>query len=1188
MIYRICGRPDEFELEFQVLNWVLLTSAFLGILMTAENIILQLPSPAAEGTLAVSAVAFIGYYLVRFKRIFSRVIAPLFYAAFLLPVTFIWFGSNGLVGSMPYLYIVPILAGATIMHGRLRLVVLAATILHLLALITIERIAPQLVSPYPSAFAQWIDILFGVLYAVSYGLGYIGILINNLDHKMAEARQSAMEYQQVIAAIPDTVIRTNIMGEIQYINDEGIKRAAVPREDLSGRNIISFVAPENVEEAIRNMALMMDQPLGPTEAHFIKRQGLSEVKGRVLKDEAGVPYGRVFIIRDISERKRVEEALRVSEEKYRFLVENTSDITWIFSMATMAYTFGSHSLERILGYTSEEAVGLKLEDIFSAETSKKVQKAFGKVVMGGPPADNVMIEAEHIAKNGNRVWMEINAAAQRDVDGNVVAFIGSSRDISERKRAELALMESEEKLRGIVNTLPNFVSIYDLNLKPIYMSPTVLRMTGYTPEERMRLPLEAYISPEYIPRLQGALAEALASEQTPNHDPNLVLTLELESIRKDGSRFPMEGTYTFLRDADGAAKGILGISSDITERKNAEAAIRESERRMADIINFLPIATFVIDQNGRVTAWNQAMEEITGVKRENIIGKGDHEYALPFYGERRPILIDLVFASDEELAANYSHVGREGEILTAEAFIPKLGEKGIMLVGYASALRNAEGDVIGAIETIRDVTDIRRAENELKMAKDAAEAANSSKSLFLAKMSHEIRTPMNAILGFAQLICRDPSLSQRSQEHVEIINRSGEHLLSLINDILEISKIEAGRVIFSPVAFDLHRLLGDLEMMFRVRTDMKGLSLLVERKAELPRLVNSDEGKLRQVLINLLGNAVKFTDEGGIVMRIDVRNGKGDRRFLMFEVEDTGPGIAESEIGKLFQPFEQSSAGRRSGGTGLGLALSRGFVTVMGGEMTIESTVGKGSIFRFSIPFTEGRADEVQQISKKTRRVLRLKPGGGEIRILIADDRETNRSLLTQMLSAVGFTTREAVNGEEAIQVWREWNPQVILMDMAMPVVDGYEATQLIKADPNGKAVAIVAVTASAFEEDRQRVLAAGADGYLAKPFKEAELFEIIHKLTGAQYLEDDSNDPVTGPTDDAAELLHDAVAALAPDLASSLREAITCADIDLINSLIDRVAEGNPAAAQKMHVMVAGYRYEELLNLLPPRGGQK
>jgi CheY-like chemotaxis protein len=440
---------------------------------------------------------------------------------------------------------------------------------------------------------------------------------------------------------------------------------------------------------------------------------------------------------------------------------------------------------------------------------------------------------------------------------------------------------------------------------------------------------------------------------------------------------------------------------------------------------------------------------------------------------------------------------------------------------------------------------------------------------------------MNAILGFAQLMQRDPNLTVQLRDHLSIINRSGEHLLSLINDILEMSKIEAGRSTLLSKTFDLHGLLDDLEMMFRVRTDAKHLQLLVERVGDVPRWVSTDEGKLRQVLINLVGNAVKFTEEGGIALRIGAQRGDGGKMDLLFEVEDTGPGIAEDEIERLFKAFEQTRSGLRSGGTGLGLALSRGFVQIMGGSLSVSSTAGKGSIFMFTIPIQEGKEEEAER-KESRRRVLRLKPGQEEIRVLIADDRDTNRTLLSRMLNAVGFKTREVVNGAEAVEVCQGWKPRVILMDMTMPVMDGYEAMRLIKATPYGKKTAIIAVTASAFEEDRQRVLAAGADGYLAKPFKEAELFEIIQGLTGTCYLyEETGRDRGYSMTAGEKEQVREAVAALPSDLVRRLREATLSADIELLNELFEQVSRGNPSAAQVMREMAARYEYEELINLL-------
>lgn len=361
-----------------------------------------------------------------------------------------------------------------------------------------------------------------------------------------------------------------------------------------------------------------------------------------------------------------------------------------------------------------------------------------------------------------------------------------------------------------------------------------------------------------------------------------------------------------------------------------------------------------------------------------------------------------------------------------------------------------------------------QAESALRFAKEAAEAANHAKSAFLANMSHELRTPLNAILGFAQLMGRDAALTSRQGESLEIINRSGEHLLNLINDVLEMSKIEAGRITLNPERFDLRRLLQTLQEMFQIRAEAKHLSLQFDLAAELPQYVLTDEGKLRQVLINLLSNAVKFTDKGKVTLRAG-KEDKGNSTYLYFEIEDTGTGIAPEEIDSLFQPFVQTTSGTQAReGTGLGLTISRQFVQLMKGDIQLTSTLGQGSIFRFDIQVTAVEQPETpQQVSRG--RVLRLAFDQPIYRILVVDDRLENRLLIEQLLQTVGFETMTASDGQEAIAAWQTWHPDLILMDMWMPVMDGYQATRQIrvleKLQPNSTHTAIVALTASAFEE---------------------------------------------------------------------------------------------------------------------------
>jgi len=404
-------------------------------------------------------------------------------------------------------------------------------------------------------------------------------------------------------------------------------------------------------------------------------------------------------------------------------------------------------------------------------------------------------------------------------------------------------------------------------------------------------------------------------------------------------------------------------------------------------------------------------------------------------------------------------------------------------------------------------------------AKQAAEAANIAKSEFLANMSHELRTPLNAIIGFTQVMSRDRSLSSEHQQHVNIISRSGEHLLELINDILQMSKIEAGKITLNTNSFDLYRLLDDLKAMLQLKALSKGLQLIIDCTADVPQYVETDERKLREVLINLLGNAIKFTGKGSVTLRVRAKQGNENRSFsenskevqptsycLTFEVEDTGPGIALEERNALFTPFGQTETGRNSQeGTGLGLAISQKFVQLMGGgDITVSSTLGKGTTFAFNIQIATSSASEIQT-AQETRKVIGLAPDQPDYRILIVEDNLDNRLLLVKLLTSVGFSVCEAENGQEAIALLSSYSPHLILMDMRMPVMNGYEATRQIKAHLKGQATAVIALTASALEEDREAILSAGCDDFMCKPFREESLWEKIAQQLGVHYLYEES-----------------------------------------------------------------------------------
>ena len=393
--------------------------------------------------------------------------------------------------------------------------------------------------------------------------------------------------------------------------------------------------------------------------------------------------------------------------------------------------------------------------------------------------------------------------------------------------------------------------------------------------------------------------------------------------------------------------------------------------------------------------------------------------------------------------------------------------------------------------------DLSTTYRELEQAKDSAEESSRAKSIFLSNMSHELRTPLNAIIGFSQLMGRDRELNKSQVENLSIIQDSGEHLLQLINNVLSMAKIEAGKYNINKKSFEVKRFIDNLVAMFELSATSKGLRFEIDSTSAIPQYVVSDENMLRQVLTNLISNAIKFTEEGGVNLLIDYKNGK----HLYFEVVDTGQGIAPDELPKIFEAFEQTESGRQSKvGTGLGLNLSKHFVTHLGGELRVKSVLGEGTAFAFEVP---AKASQKTSPKSQQRRVTGLTPSSPKATILVVDDKLENRKLLCSLLEAVGLVIYEATNGKEALESWRNLKSDFIWMDLRMPVMDGFEATRHIKneANKNGIEVKIAALTASVFKEDEDMVLSQNFDGFVRKPYRENQIFSILSQQLGLQYL---------------------------------------------------------------------------------------
>ncbi|GAP94218.1 hybrid sensor histidine kinase/response regulator [Leptolyngbya sp. NIES-2104] len=482
---------------------------------------------------------------------------------------------------------------------------------------------------------------------------------------------------------------------------------------------------------------------------------------------------------------------------------------------------------------------------------------------------------------------------------------------------------------------------------------------------------------------------------------------------------------------------------------------------------------------------------------------------------------------------------------------------------------------------------------QLERAKEAADAANLAKSQFLSNMSHELRTPLNVILGFTQLLARhqaispssETGLSPRQQQYLNTINRSGEDLLALINDVLEMSKIEAGRITLNESTVDLFSLLDRSEQMFQLKAQLKGLRLTLERSNKVPRYIHTDESKLRQVLLNLIGNAIKFTQSGGVILRVSTAN-DADLR-LIFSVEDTGPGISPSDRDRLFKPFVQTEAGLKSQqGTGLGLPISQKFVQMMGGELTVKSEFGKGSVFTFDIQ-TRAVKPETVPMQLPPREVIGLEPGQRTYRILVAEDKAENRQFLLELLTPIGFDVRSTNDGQAAIDLLKSWMPDLIWMDMRMPVLNGYEATRQIKAAYHPAPI-VIALTGSAFEEDRVTALSAGCDDFVRKPVRADVIFDKMAEYLGVRYCyaakpSNQAEMVLSSVEKRTADLNVSELSEMSIDWITELHEAATRVNAKQVLDLIQQIPDSYASLSETLCNLVNNYCFEEIVRVTQP-----
>ena len=859
------------------------------------------------------------------------------------------------------------------------------------------------------------------------------------------------------------------------------------------------------------------------------------------------------------------------------------------------YIFVSFRMHDLMAVLFPEPTPYVLLDVYDGDRAEPDALLYSQTHADGTPAENyeaTLTSHTTLALYGHHWTLSFRATPQFEagahpwfrwaiwVAGLAVGLLSflliQAQENTIARARELAaalttsLRASESKLRQITDNISDVVFTADLDWRTIYVSPSVERVFGEPVDVYIRKSMADRFPPASRTQIETICREELDKGAAAGDGQSFII--EAEHYRAGGETADISMHITFIRDGEGKAVGIQGVVRDITVRRQAEKRLETSQKRFLYAFEFAPIGMALVATDGQWLKVNHATCKITGYTQDELL-------AMTFQDITHP----------EDLEADLEYVrrvlaGEMGSYQMEKRYLRKSGEEVWCLLS-ASLVRVDDGEEVYFVSQILDITDRKALEQE-RGARQAVEEANRAKSAFVANMSHEIRTPLNAILGFAQVLERDGSLTARQADQVHTISRSGRHLLSLINDILDMSRIESGKMNLRLTNFSLHGLFDDLELMVRSRADAKGLHIIVERQESVPAYVSADDAKLRQILINLMGNAVKFTKVGGVALRaradaIAASSTDGTAaKMLIVEVEDSGPGIPEEDRETIFHAFRQSEAGVESGGTGLGLAISKRLTEMMGGELTVESRVGEGSCFRVCVPVTPVEG-VVEDSIPDSLVVIGLEADTNEPhRILVVDDQKSNRDLLRALLEPVGFAIEEAENGCEALEEVDRWKPHIVLMDLRMPVMDGYEATRRIKSVPRGRTTPVIAVTASAFEDDEKAVLASGVDGYVRKPFRPQTIFEVLGKHLGLRYVYRSVPEGRPGKSL-AGSLSPDDLSALPEGLLQAMREAVTAGDMSRLKGLIAGATDLDTAVAGALNAIAGEYDYDKLSEVL-------
>ena len=764
-----------------------------------------------------------------------------------------------------------------------------------------------------------------------------------------------------------------------------------------------------------------------------------------------------------------------SESRFRSLASLSSDWFWEED-AQGRFTLMSQGITAVTGHQPEDVLGKTRWEAFASDTSELRlvgQQSLMQIIEARQAFRD--FELRYAPTGGDAIHISLSGEPRIDEDGEFAGYRGIGRNITQRKRAEQHFQEASGLTETLLDVTPTPIAIKDANLQFVRVNDAFVRL--------FEIPRERWLG-KTAREVRGDAAHRGEIEDRELLAQPRVLQYEQKRILPSGGEVYYVVTKAPLLAADGSVSRIVSTYTDITGLKKAQAGRVAQLRLTTTLLEASPTPTVVKNKALMLTHCNKAYETLFEVPRADILNQ-------PLSGIRSEI-------ADEVRQLELQLLDNPGTH-RIERTIKSPSGRSMHCIIEKSTYFNVAGEVEGVITTFTDITELKRTEERLTEAKQAAEQAMRARSQFLANMSHEIRTPMNGVLGMASVL-GDTPLDAQQQEYLEAIRISGESLLKIVNDILDFSKIEAGKVEIEQTAFDLRSRVSSILQLFAASARSKNITLSSTCGEDVPWRIIGDAVRISQTLSNLIGNAIKFTETGGVRVAVGVQTHVDDQYILRFDVHDSGIGISEAAIERIFDPFSQEDATttRRFGGTGLGLTISRQLAGLMGGELFVASTQGKGSSFSFTVKVRGGLtpSDSAQPapVEANPPVAAAMQP----LDILLAEDNHVNQIVAGAMLKKLGCTVTVAHDGQQAVDKVKERRFDLILMDCHMPNLDGFEATAAIRElEKQGQPRhTIIALTANAMEGDRDNCLAAGMDDYISKPINAKALAEVLQRWT--------------------------------------------------------------------------------------------